>query len=73
MYGPPDPARTATTALFWDADHFGERGYGLIAEIYRHHLTWGWDRDDAPTGGPGRSHAAGGSGRSQDVPLTPQP
>jgi lysophospholipase L1-like esterase len=44
----PDPARTATTALFWDPRHFGERGYELIAEVYRHHLTWGWDRDDVP-------------------------
>ncbi len=57
----PDPARTAATALFWDPHHLGERGYGLIAEVYRHHLTWGWDRDDAPprvasaTRAPGRS------------------
>ena len=42
----PDPARTATTALFWGPRHFGERGYELIAEVYRHHLTWGRDRDD---------------------------
>ena len=40
----PDPAHTAGTALFWDANHFGERGYGLIAEVYRYQLTWGWDQ-----------------------------
>jgi hypothetical protein len=36
---PHYPARTATTALFQDPNHLGERGYGLIVEAYRRHLT----------------------------------
>jgi phospholipase/lecithinase/hemolysin len=56
----PDPARTAGTALFWDANHFGERGYGLIAEVYRYQLTWGWDR-----GGASMHRAAAGRSGEQ--------
>jgi hypothetical protein len=39
----PDPGRAGSTALFVDPLHVGERGNGLIAEVYRYHLTWGWD------------------------------
>lgn len=38
-----DPARSSTTALYFDPKHFGDKGQELIARVYRHYLTRGWD------------------------------
>jgi len=38
-----DRDRSASTALFFDGYHFGNRGQDIIARVYRHYLTRGWD------------------------------
>jgi hypothetical protein len=37
-----DPARADTTALYYDAHHFGNRGQDIIAQVFNHYLTRGW-------------------------------
>lgn len=38
-----DRANADSTALFFDGFHFGDRGQDIIARVYRHYLTRGWD------------------------------
>ena len=38
-----EQANSATTALYFDATHFGNRGQDVIARVYRHYLTRAWD------------------------------
>ncbi len=38
-----DVARSTTDALYFDPLHFGNKGQELIARVYRHYLTRGWD------------------------------
>lgn len=38
-----DPSRSANDALYNDATHFGNRGQDIIARVYTHYLTRGWD------------------------------
>jgi hypothetical protein len=37
-----DPASTDTTALYFDDQHFGNRGQEIIAQVFQHYLTRGW-------------------------------
>lgn len=39
-----DPAGSDSTALYYDDQHFGNRGQDIIAQVYNHYLTrgWGW-------------------------------
>lgn len=47
-----DPDNSGTTAL-WDDDlHFGSRGHSLIAQVFRHYLTRGWDWANTLAKGP---------------------
>ena len=39
----PNPDRAAIDHLFYDDQHFGNRGQELIARTYRHYLTRGWN------------------------------
>jgi len=38
-----DRDNSDTTALYFDATHFGNRGQDVIARVYRHYLTRAWD------------------------------
>lgn len=38
-----DAANSDSDALFFDGFHFGDRGQDVIARVYRHYLTRGWD------------------------------
>jgi hypothetical protein len=38
-----DTANSDGTALYFDDLHFGDRGQEIIARVYRHYLTRGWD------------------------------
>ena len=38
-----DVEGSATDALYFDDIHFGSKGQALIARVYRHYLTRGWD------------------------------
>lgn len=38
-----DRANSDSTAMFFDGYHFGDRGQEIIARVYRHYLTRGWD------------------------------
>jgi phospholipase/lecithinase/hemolysin len=48
-----DPARSATDTLFFDPTHFGNRGQEIIASVYRHYLTRGWDWANSIAAGSG--------------------
>lgn len=39
----PDSSRSAIDALFNDSTHFGTRGQTIIARVYEHYLTRGWN------------------------------
>lgn len=39
----PDSSRSAIDALFNDTTHFGSRGHQIIARVYEHYLTRGWN------------------------------
>ena len=39
----PDASRSAIDALFHDTTHFGTRGQTVIARVYEHYLTRGWE------------------------------
>jgi phospholipase/lecithinase/hemolysin len=38
----PDPEAADSTALYYDAIHFGNRGQDIVAQVFRHYLTRGW-------------------------------
>ncbi|MFV0308486.1 MAG: SGNH/GDSL hydrolase family protein, partial [Desertimonas sp.] len=38
-----DAAASDSTALYFDNSHFGARGQEIIAQVYNHYLTRGWD------------------------------
>lgn len=38
-----DTANSGSTALYGDANHFGQRGVDIIAQVYQHYLTRAWD------------------------------
>lgn len=38
-----DPSKHRTTALFYDAIHFGSRGEEIIARVFKHYLTRAWN------------------------------
>jgi hypothetical protein len=48
-----DPARSATDTLYFDPNHFGNRGQEIIARVYRHYLTRGWDWANSIAAGSG--------------------
>ncbi|MEK0085421.1 SGNH/GDSL hydrolase family protein [Benzoatithermus flavus] len=37
-----DPGNADTTALYFDDQHFGNRGQDIIAQVFRYYLTRGW-------------------------------
>lgn len=39
----PNAGRSAVDALFHDTTHFGSRGQTIIARVYEHYLTRGWE------------------------------
>lgn len=41
-----DVARSASTALYADADHFGEKGQDIVEQVFLHYAarSWGWRR-----------------------------
>jgi hypothetical protein len=38
-----DPANADTSALYYDGQHFGNRGQDIIAQVFRYYLTRGWN------------------------------
>ena len=38
-----DPDNADSSALYVDANHFGQRGVDIIAQVYQHYLTRAWD------------------------------
>lgn len=39
-----DPARTNSAALYFDGEHFGNRGQDIIAQVFNYYLTRGWNQ-----------------------------
>ena len=57
-----DTPNSATTSLYLDGLHFGNRGQDVIARVYRHYLTRAWDWSNTLTAG-----AATASRLNQDL------
>ncbi|HAX19763.1 MAG TPA: hypothetical protein DCY64_05715 [Hydrogenophaga sp.] len=47
----PDASRSAVDALFHDTTHFGTRGQTIIARVYEHYLTRGWEWSNSVAAG----------------------
>ncbi len=48
-----DAANSDSTALYFDGSHFGARGQEILAEVYNHYLTRGWDWANTLAAGSG--------------------
>ena len=48
-----DAANSDSTALYFDNSHFGARGQEILAQVYNHYLTRGWDWANTLAAGSG--------------------
>jgi len=48
-------SRAATDYLYFDSGHFGSKGHELIAKVYRHYLSRGWDWANSTAAGAAAS------------------
>ena len=48
-----DAAHSDSTALYFDNSHFGARGQEILAQVYNHYLTRGWDWANTLAAGEG--------------------
>ncbi|MEZ5863964.1 MAG: SGNH/GDSL hydrolase family protein [Geminicoccaceae bacterium] len=48
-----DAENSDSTALYFDGSHFGARGQEILAQVYNHYLTRGWDWANTLAAGSG--------------------